>query len=1126
MDCYVTLFREILMSSFSWRMMICLAACGCLALPMTDTVHGQDQPKAAAPGQVDYLRDIKPIFLQHCTACHGGLKQNAKLRLDTAAAMKRGGDSGPGLIPGNPAESFLLEVLTGDAGFRMPPEGKGTPPDAAHIALIRKWIEQGAKAPADETPQEDPRAHWSYQSPGTPAIPVPKSKDWQQHPIDTFIALQHEKHGLEPAPLAEPQVLLRRVYLDLVGYPPARQQLIAFVKDPSQQHYEQIVDRLLASPQYGERWGRHWMDVWRYSDWYGRRPSNEIRYSQRHIWRWRNWIIDSLNADKGYDQMLTEMLAGDELAPTDNSVLAATGFLGRNWYKFDKNTWLFETVEQTSRGFLGITMRCARCHDHKYDPITQKDYYQFRAFFEPHAFRTDKINPLAKTEVDNGKAAVLTDGLARAYDKDLDTPTYLFQRGDDRSPDKEHPLVPAVPGSLGNSKLSITPIQLPISSYMPELQESYRKIIEAQAKTMIDKANEDFEKSQKLVSQLTMELADLPADPKDASEPAKPFLVEDFTSLDAKQWKVQSGTWEVKNGHLTQTAVTSFATIVSLQDHPRNFVARARYRKLQPGTYRSVGFSFDHVPGVSTQDVYTSRTDGKPAGGVQAFHRIKGKQTYPQDGITTGKFEVGDLIDLEFRVRERNLTIKLNGELRLEYTLPLERQKGKFCVWNHTGNCEFHSLEIKPLTRSPADLQMALGAAKHGIRIAAKQNELAAAKLQEQITQWQAERVRLGVTAGDVQQAAITAHQARLQQAVIEAQIALLKATRLVELAATDKNKQQQAMAEKKLRDDMAARDQADGTYTKFKATYPTTSTGRRTALARWMTQATNPRTSRIAVNHIWLRHFGEALVPSVDNFGLSGKKPSHPQLLDWLANQLADNGWRMKPIHRLMVTSRTYRLASRTENSGNPNLEEDPENRYLWRMNWHRMEAEAVRDSLLAVAGKLDLTVGGPDLAEAEGQTSRRRSLYFRTTPDNQMQMLTLFDQANPTECYRRRESVIPQQALALSNGRLAIDMSRLLATELSKQVGTSTEPASQHKFIVHAFQRILSRQPTAEETDVCQTFLSQNAQLLGKPDSLKPFPAGKEEPTVAASTDIHQRARENLVHVLFNHNEFVTIR
>ena len=153
------------------------------------------------------------------------------------------------------------------------------------------------------------------------------------------------------------------------------------------------MDGLLASPQYGERWGRHWMDIWRYSDWYGRRPSNEIRYSQRHIWRWRNWIIESLNEDKGYDLMLTEMLAGDELAPTDNSILAATGFLGRNWYKFDKNTWLFETVEQTSRGLLGVTMRCARCHDHKYDPITQKDYYQFRAFFEPHAFRTDQINP-------------------------------------------------------------------------------------------------------------------------------------------------------------------------------------------------------------------------------------------------------------------------------------------------------------------------------------------------------------------------------------------------------------------------------------------------------------------------------------------------------------------------------------------------------------------------------------------------------------------------------------------------------------------------------------------------------------------------------------------------------------
>lgn len=1114
------------MSSFSRRITICLTACFTLGLLSINTVHGQEQATAAADGPVDYLRDIKPIFMNHCVACHGGLKQNSKLRLDTAAAIKRGGESGPGLVVGKPAESFLVEVLTGDAGFQMPPAGQGTPPDAAEITLIRKWIEQGARAPADEKPQEDPRTHWSYQSPKTPAIPVPRNKEWQQHPIDAFIALQHEKQGLEPAPLATPEVLLRRVYLDLVGYPPSRQQLVDFLKNPSEQHYQQIVDRLLESPQYGERWGRHWMDVWRYSDWYGRRPSNEIRYSQRHIWRWRNWIINSLNADKGYDQMLTEMLAGDEVAPTDNSVLAATGFLGRNWYKFDKNTWLFETVEQTSRGFLGVTMRCARCHDHKYDPITQKDYYQFRAFFEPHAFRTDKVNPLAQTEVDNGKATVLTDGLARAYDKDLDTPTYLFHRGDDRSPDKEHPLVPSVPGSLGDSKLTITPIQLPIPSYIPELQDSYRKIIEGQAQTTINKAKEDSEKSQKLVSQLTAELASLSDQPDPLSKPAKPYLVDDFTSLNTKHWKVRRGTWEVKNGHLTQTAITSFATMESLKNHPRNFVARAKYRKLKPGTARSVGFSFDHVAGVSTQDVYTSRTDGKPAGGVQAFHRIKGKQTYPREATTTGDFEVGDLIDLEFTVRERNLTIKVNGELRLEYTLPLERQDGKFCVWNHAGNCEFHFLEIKPLTRSRKDVELALDAAKHGVQLAAKQNELAAAKLQEQITQWQAERVRLGVTAGDAKQAAIAAHQARLQQAVIEAQIAVLKATRLVELAPTDKNKQQLAMAEKGVQESLATREEADGTYTQFKATYPTTSTGRRTALARWMTQPTNPRTSRIAVNHIWLRHFGEALVPSVDNFGLSGKKPSHPQLLDWLANQLANNGWRMKPLHRLMVTSRTYQLASRTENIKHPNLQQDPKNRFLWRMNWHRMEAEAVRDSLLAVAGKMDLAVGGPDLAEAEGQTSRRRSLYFRTTPDNQMQMLTLFDQANPAECYRRKESVIPQQALALSNGRLAIDMSRLLAADLSKQVGTSTEPTIQQKFIQHAFESILGRKPTANEMAACQSFLSQNSLLLSQPGSLKTFPAGKEEPTVAASTDIHQRARENLIHVLFNHNEFVTIR
>ena len=229
------------------------------------------------------------------------------------------------------------------------------------------------------------------------------------------------------------------MYLDLIGIPPTPDELHAFLKDTSPDAYEKVVDRLLASPMYGERWGRHWMDVWRYSDPFGN--GEEYRYSQRHVWRWRDWIIESLNADKGYDRMILEMLAGDEVAPGDRDTLRATGYLARNWYKFNRTAWIQDTVEYTAAGFLGITLRCARCHDHKYDPISQADYYRFRAVFEPHDVRIDPVP---------GQPDVNKDGVARAFDKTPDAPTYLFVRGDERTPDKSRPLTPGVPGVFGD----------------------------------------------------------------------------------------------------------------------------------------------------------------------------------------------------------------------------------------------------------------------------------------------------------------------------------------------------------------------------------------------------------------------------------------------------------------------------------------------------------------------------------------------------------------------------------------------------------------------------------------------------------------------------------------------------
>lgn len=241
---------------------------------------------AFASEPVDYYRQIKPILQQRCYACHGALKQKAGLRLDTARTAIKGSDAGPVIIGGKPEESRLIELVTSVEDDRMPPKDQGTPLSPDEIKVIREWIQQGASGPADEKPQADPREHWSYRKPVREALPAIRNPEWAVNPIDVFIAAARDARGLTPRPAAPREVWLRRAYLDLIGLPPTRAELHMFLQDGSDDAHERVVDGLLARPEYGQRWGRHWMDVWRYSDWYGSRAINEIRYSQRQMWRW------------------------------------------------------------------------------------------------------------------------------------------------------------------------------------------------------------------------------------------------------------------------------------------------------------------------------------------------------------------------------------------------------------------------------------------------------------------------------------------------------------------------------------------------------------------------------------------------------------------------------------------------------------------------------------------------------------------------------------------------------------------------------------------------------------------------------------------------------------------------
>jgi hypothetical protein len=900
---------------------------------------------------VDYLKQIKPLLHNRCSSCHGALAQKAKLRLDTAALIRKGGRSGPVIIPGKSGESLVIDAVLGRDRPRMPPEKEGAALTPEQVALLKDWIDQGAPSPANEPTPEDPRRHWAFLKPVRPLVPAAEAGPIA-NPVDGFIAAGHRQHGLRPRPAADRGTLLRRVHLDLVGLPPTRAELHGFLADRSPDAYEKVVDRLLASPRYGERWGRHWMDVWRYSDWYGRRTEKDWRNSAPQIWRWRDWIVQSLNADKGYDRMIQEMLAADEIAPGDDASVVATGFLVRNFYVLNYNQWMRDIVEHTGKAFLGLTLNCCHCHDHKYDPITQEEYFKFRAFFEPLELRQDRVpgepdpGPFEKYVYPTVHKVVLP-GIIRVFDEKLDAPTFMYRLGDERDRIANRPPVaPSAPAALGGDHLAISPVHLP------------REVVHPGMKPFIQ---------------------------REQIEAAERALADARGAVRAEEGKLTEARLALERAEANPCVVLAAAP-----------AALARRAGLRHAVDRAIG---DAALGRLRIGTATARLAAVRA--VVSADRV-------HQGLEPG---------------DTSQTARSAGQAQRQHTL---------CA----------ALEA----RAAAELALATARA-----------------LGNPITIQKAEQ---GLTAANGKLEA--AHKA---------------------LAA------------------------AAPSYASLGPSYPDRSTGRRRALAGWIGSRDNPLTARVAVNHIWMRHFGRPLIESVFDFGRNGKRPSHPELLDWLAVDFMESGWSMKKLHRLLVTSRTYQLRSDDEDG---NLGRDSDNRYLWRFGRRRVESEVLRDAMLHSAGVLDTAMGGPPIEGGEEATSRRRTLYFTIHPEEggRLKLLEPFDAPDPCDCYRRTESLMPQQALVLTNSRFVLERSRTLARQLWSEV--ASEPAGaapDEAFIVAAFEHLLTRLPSAAELAACREFLHTQADLL------RPRLAGP------AAHDVPARAREGLVRALFNHYEFLTM-
>ena len=331
---------------------------------------------------VDYLRDVKPILEARCYSCHGAVEQEGGLRLDTGAFIRQGGDSGPGIHAGLPAKSLLIaRISAADESEQMPPEGNPLTPE--QIATLRAWIQQGAASPAEQ-PQVHPREHWAFRPLVRPKVPIAQRASWIRSPVDAFVMSRMELDGLTPSSEADRATLLRRLYLDLLGLPPSPHDVQAFLDSDRPDAYERLVDRLLASPHYGERWGRYWLDLARWAE------SNGFQHNipRLYAWRYRDYVVDSFNSDKPYDYFLKQQVAGDELRPYSDENLIATGFLAGAQIsgnqldrRVQRNDILVDIVNATCSTVLGLTMACAQCHDHKFDPTTQRDYYRWQGFF-------------------------------------------------------------------------------------------------------------------------------------------------------------------------------------------------------------------------------------------------------------------------------------------------------------------------------------------------------------------------------------------------------------------------------------------------------------------------------------------------------------------------------------------------------------------------------------------------------------------------------------------------------------------------------------------------------------------------------------------------------------------------
>jgi cytochrome c553 len=934
-----------------------------------------DGPPSDTAALEFFEKEVRPLLATRCLGCHGAEKQKGGLRLDSRGGALSGGDSGPAVVPGKPAESLLVEAINYDGEqVRMPPKSKLPPTE---IAALTKWVSAGAPWPIERRgssigtatvgrPWRERENHWSFRPVRRVAAPEVKDKAWARGPIDRFVLAGLESKGLRPAADADRRSWVRRVTFDLIGLPPKPEEVEAFVADTSNEAHESVVDRLLASPRYGERWGRHWLDVVRYADSNG--MDDNLAYSD--AWRYRDYVIRALNADVPYDQFVVEHIAGDLLPdprrhPTDgtNESVIATGFyfLGEGTHspvdlRDEEAGRIDGQIDTLGKAFLGLTLACARCHDHKFDAITTKDYY-------------------------------------------------------------------ALSGHLKSTRL----------------QHAFLDSASRNAGAIAEVASIKREVAARLGDRL----------PKaNATTAERDGLFEDFAGPAFDGW---FATGEAFGFGPTRPG--------DLRIHDRSATP-------VPAGWAHSGLVSDRLQGVLRSRTFTIETRyllvrAQGRGGrinlvLDGFEKIRDPIYGGLAKAVQNNAPEWIVFDLDMW-RGHRAYIELADGATVDFTTGLARLPdgdGYLAV----DEIRF-SDQPRPGQRSdaPSPPRIRLGEAAFGAlleRYRAAESRIA--------------RPTLGLAAadgtGEDDHVHIRGGTRNLGDAVPR---------RFLEV---------------------------------FDASPSTTLGSGRLELARRISDPANPLTARVLVNRLWKHHFGEGLVRSTDDFGAMGAEPSHPELLDWLASEFVRDGWSIKRMHRRMVLSHAYRMAS-VPDAESERL--DPTNRLLHRMNRRRLEAEPLRDAMLAVSGQLDPALFGPSVPthltpfmEGRGRPGRsgpldgagRRTIYLDVRRNFPAPMLLAFDFPTLPACVGRRNvSNVPAQALTLLNDPFVLDQAKAWAAHVTK---SEADPG---KRLDDLYRTAFARPPDERERTEALAFLNARSHT--------------------------PEAWADLCHVLFNTKEFLFI-